>query len=111
MIRTVRKSAGQRSQSLVRARTRPQRGRAAITQPEGSTALNTTTIPVARLELLERKERAHDDYLAAMKEVRANLARYQLGPDFVWLEGYRKALRDLSLAILTEAGKRVAQDG
>lgn len=80
-------------------------------------------ITAARLEQLEKKERAHDDYMAATKDVRAKLVALELeyGPhraarntDVIndplrhpaFLSGYRCCLRDFAQAIVEASASR-----
>jgi hypothetical protein len=64
-----------------------------------------------RLRLLEAKERAHDDYLSALKVMRAkagdiDLQTQRLGLDQSYSLGYRQALKDFALAILRASESR-----
>ena len=68
-------------------------------------------ISPGRLYLLEQKSVAHDDYLAALKLMRASAARRELAAkadidDQLFVRGYRAALKDFALAIVATAESR-----
>jgi hypothetical protein len=67
-----------------------------------------------RLSLLEQKERAHDDYLTALRVMRAQAARRELAAkadmnDQLFVRGYRAALKDFAWAICQAAESRHAR--
>lgn len=65
-------------------------------------ANNETKITKARLEELERKERAHDAYVRATRKMGDRLAALQEGLPREDLSGYRAAIRDFSELVVRE---------
>jgi hypothetical protein len=83
----------------------------------------TISVPKPRLEALEKKEQAHDDYLAGLRALKARSASIELEvrgirePDLTarfnslegrtyFAEGYRQALEDISHAIVAASQAR-----
>ena len=67
-----------------------------------------TIVTTHRLDELERKERAHDDYLHGVRTVR--LRGLDVGDGRMtdqYREGYRRALVDLAEAIIKAQAQRV----
>ena len=60
-------------------------------------------ITAQRLEQLEAKELAHDDYLAGIRLAQARYLEYPRG---LFLNGYGTALRDIAEGILRAGRKR-----
>jgi hypothetical protein len=70
------------------------------------------TLSEKRLAQLLEKERAHDDYLAATKAVRAHRARLELSSASAeFMMGYGQALTDFATAIVDAANARSDADG
>lgn len=73
-------------------------------------------ITTERLALLEKKERAHDDYLYALRGIRARAARFErrgiedplvpTEPLAAALWGYKRCLTDMALAIVQASRSR-----
>lgn len=71
--------------------------------PAGRYRMGMVQVTKARLEQLEAKERAHDDYMVG---IRLAQARYLEYPKGMFLNGYGQALRDMAEGILRAGRER-----
>jgi hypothetical protein len=67
-------------------------------------------IPASRLKILEAKERAHDDYLEAIRTIRGSASDTYVRASAYGMEyarAYESCLLDLSQAIVDAAARRM----